>query len=234
MEFGKMIGDSFAYAKEGVIENKNKWFMLIIATLLIELPLMGYIVRILRGEKPAPAVENWGELFIDGIKLFIVYLIYLIPVIIIYAIMMVIMGAAFLTGGEETALAGMAVAGLLGLILFVLYIIIALLLPIAAVRFARTGSIGEGLNFRAVLAHIGKIGWISYIIALIIGGIVVAIPIVIIEVILMVIMGVLTAVLSYIGMLIGFVILGVVLLIVAPVIAVFYSRYITQIYDSIG
>ena len=229
-----MIGDSFAYVKEGVIGNTNKWLMLIIATILLELPLMGYIMKILRGEKPAPAVENWGTLFIDGIKLLIVYIIFLIPVMIVYGIMMVIMGAAFISGDEGTAMGGVVVAGILGLVLLVLYIIIALLLPIAAVRFARTGNFGDAFNFSAILGHIGKIGWISYIIALIIGGIVVAIPVVIIEIILFIVVGALTAVLSYIGMLIGFLIFGVILLIVAPVVAVFYARYLTQIYDSLG
>jgi len=230
-----MIGDSFAYAKEGVMGNTGRWFKLIIATLLLELPLMGYIMKILRGEKPAPEVENWGSLFIDGIKLLIVYIIWLIPVIIVYGIMMIAMGAAFMSGGEEAgAMAGLAIAGIFGLILFVLYIIIALLLPIAIVRFARTGNFGEAFNFSAIRAHIGKIGWISYIIALILGGIVVAIPIVIIEVILMIIVGVLTAALSYIGIILGFLIFGVVILIIAPVIAVFYSRYITLIFDSVS
>ena len=63
-----MVGDSFAYAKEAVVGKWNKWVMLIIATILLVLPLMGYALKVLRGEKPAPEVEDWGTLFIDGIK----------------------------------------------------------------------------------------------------------------------------------------------------------------------
>ena len=40
----------------------------------------------LPGENPAPDVENWGILFIDGLKLIIVGLVYAIPVFIIMAI----------------------------------------------------------------------------------------------------------------------------------------------------
>ena len=107
------------------------------------------------------------------------------------------------------------------------------ILPIAIVRFARTGNFGDAFNFSAIFGHIGKIGWISYIIALIIGGVVVAIPIIILEVILFMIVGALTAILSYIGMLIGFLIFAVVALIAAPVVVVSYARYITQIFDSV-
>ena len=50
-----------------------------------------------------------------------------------------------------------------------------------AVRFARTDSFGEAFNFSAILAHIGRIGWGPYIVALIV---------------LMVVIGVINAVLS--------------------------------------
>ena len=37
-----MVGESFEYAKEAVVGKWNKWVMLIIATILLGLPLMGY------------------------------------------------------------------------------------------------------------------------------------------------------------------------------------------------
>jgi len=39
---------------------------------------------------------------------------------------------------------------------------------IGAVRFARTGKISEAFNFSAILAQIRRIGWINYIVALLI------------------------------------------------------------------
>ena len=39
---------------------------------------------------------------------------------------------------------------------------------IGVVRFARTGSIGEAFNFSAIRATIAKIGWVPYIIALVV------------------------------------------------------------------
>jgi hypothetical protein len=84
MDYGSMIGESFEYAKEAVVGKWNKWLMLIIATILLALPLMGYAMKVLRGEKPAPEVDDWGTLFIDGIKYLIVSLIYALPIIIVW------------------------------------------------------------------------------------------------------------------------------------------------------
>jgi len=233
MDYGNMLRDSYAYAKDGVGGNKNKWLMLVIATILLELPLWGYLMKVFRAEKPAPEVQDWGTLFIDGIKWLIVCIIYCIPLFIVYGIMMGIIFAAALSGDSSVAMGAMGLAGLLGLIALVLYIITILLLPIAAVRFARTGSIGEALQFKTIIAQIGRIGWISYIIALIIVGIVIAIPVAIIEFILMALMiglAMIAAELSLLVMLPA----AIIFLALMPLISVFMARYITQVYDSAG
>ena len=67
---------------------------------------------------------------------------------------------------QQMAAIGTMLVGLL--VVFVLAIIIALFEMIGIVRFARTGSIGEAFNFSAILATIGKIGWVPYIIALVV------------------------------------------------------------------
>ena len=86
MNFGTMLDDALAYTKEGVFNNRDRWVKLILAILCLGLPMNGYVMRIYRGEHPAPEVENWGTLFIDGLKLVVVGLIYAIPVFIIMAI----------------------------------------------------------------------------------------------------------------------------------------------------
>jgi hypothetical protein len=217
MDYGNMVGEAFAYAKDGVWEKWNKWLMLIIATILLGIPLMGYVMKILRGEKPAPEVADWGTLFVDGIKYIIVAFIYAIPIIIVEFL---VLGAAFMTAmsGNVAAMTGAIAGMLLGVvIIFILAIIIALFEMIGIVRLARTGSIGEAFNFSAILATIGKIGWVSYIIALIV-FIVVAI-----------IFGIIVAILMMIP------ILGLILYLclIAP-FALFAGRYLCQVYDSAG
>ena len=121
---------------------------------------------------------------------------------------------------------GLAGTGILAVILIIVAIIIALISPIGIIRFARTGQFGEAFNFGEILATIKKIGWLSYILALIIVAIVVGIPVLILWVILIALMIALP--------LVGMVIAGIILIIVLPVIAVFEARYLTQVYESAG
>lgn len=217
MDYGSMVGDSFEYAKEAVVGKWNKWVMLIIATILLGLPLMGYVMKVLRGEKPAPEVEDWGTLFIDGIKYLIVGIIYMIPVYVVLAILMVVGFGAAMTGDETAAMAGIGVMLVGLLVVFVLAIIIALFAMIGIVRFARTGSIVEAFNFSAILATIGKIGWIPYIIAIIVLGVC--------GVIFGIVVGILMMI-PILGMLIY-------LCMISPW-AIFVARYVCQLYDSVG
>lgn len=86
MDLGIILGDSFNYTKEAVVGKWKQWGLLVIATILLCLPLLGYSLRVLRGEKPAPEVTDWGTLFVDGIKYVIVSLIWAIPAIIIFVV----------------------------------------------------------------------------------------------------------------------------------------------------
>lgn len=226
MDYGTMIEDSFTYVKEGIIDKVNKWLLLIVATLLLTIPLMGYIMNVYRGTKPAPEVESWGKLIVDGILLFIVGIIYAIPIIILEIL---IVGAAFatkMTGSPSAMMTSLAGAGILAVVLIIVAILIALISPIGIIRFARTGKFGEAFNFGEILATIRKIGWLSYILALIIIAIIVGIPVLVLWVILMALM----VALSIAGMVIA----GVILLIVLPIIAVFEARYLTRVYESAG
>lgn len=213
MDFGNMVGESFAYAKDAVVGKWMQWLLLLIATILICIPLLGYTLKVFRGEKPAPEVDGWGTLVIDGIKYLIVSIIWAIPCLII----------AFVTIGAGITAYVMnpaAIMGIIGsmlagfLILLVVAIITGLLATIGIVRFARTGSMGEAFNFGAILETIGKIGWLDYIIALIIIGIIIGI----IEVICMAI--------PYIGM--------IILFLLTPPLVLWHARYISQLYDSAG
>ena len=217
MDYGSMVGESFEYAKEAVVGKWNKWVMLIIATILLGLPLMGYSMKILRGEKPAPEVEDWGTLFIDGIMYLIVSLIYAIPLIIVWVVVMGASAVAMMSGDTTAMMAAFGTMAVGLLIMLVLGIIIAVFEIIGVVRFARTGSIGEAFNFGAILATIGKLGWVPYIIAIVV------------LMVVAIIFGIIVAIIQIIPVL-GFI---VYLCLIAPWV-LFISRYICQLYDAAG
>jgi len=214
MDYGNMLGESFDYAKEGLFGKWVKWLLLLVATILLMLPLLGYELKIFRGEKPSPEVNDWGTLFIDGIKYLFICLIYAIPVIIIAVIACAPLVIAAIEGNQTFAIAAIG-SFLVGLVvLAIVAIIIALLEFIAVIRFARTGRMGEAFNFSAILTTIGKIGWLSYILALII-------------------MIVIVGIVEFICMAIPF-IGGLLFFILIPFVIMFEARYLCQVYDSAG
>ncbi|MFA5347769.1 MAG: DUF4013 domain-containing protein [Methanoregula sp.] len=214
MDYGNMLSESFEYAQEGLIGKWMKWLLLLVATILLGIPLLGYELKILRGEKPSPEVSDWGTLIIDGIKFLVIVLIYLIPLIIIGIISIAPLVLAVL-GGQPAAILAAIGAALIGFVVFVIVaIIIALFACFGVIRFARTGSMGEAFNFSGILATIGRIGWLPYILALII---------------LFIIIGIVEAIgsaIPFIGQLLLF--------LITPFIVLFEARYMCQLYDSAG
>lgn len=216
VEIGKMVGDSFGYAKEALVGKWVNWLLLIISCIIFPL-IMGYTVRIMKGTTPAPELKDWWPMFVDGLKLFVIGLIYAIPLIIL---LIFFFGSALMTAAAVSVQnPTYAVAFLTGTILYLVLliivgIIIALIISTAYPRFARTGSIGEAFNFGAISEHIGKIGWGGYILALIvvylivgiIGGILLAIP--------------------TIGWVLYFIAL--------PFLMILEARYLSLLYDSTG
>ena len=213
MDISRVLNDSFEYAKDTVWEKWVRWTLLLVSTIIFPL-LFGYVLEVLRGKKPAPEPADWGRLFIDGLKLIVIGVIFfIIPIIIcgflaggaIIALVLAIMSGHFLT-----AFASVVGALVLSAVIFIIFGLFAVL---GIIRFARTGSMGEAFNFGAILAQGEKIGWVSYIFAVIV-----------LAVILSIFTGIL-AVIPVVGQ--------ILLFILAPVIAIFKARYITLIYDSV-
>lgn len=211
MDYGNMLSDSFSYAKDAVWGKWFQWILFAISTIIFPL-IMGYMVRIYSGVKPAPEPGNWVGMFIDGLKLFVIGFIYGIPLFIIMVIFTVpaIMAA---DGGDFMLALGSLGIGLL--LMFIVGIIITLVSTIGMIRFAQKDSMGQAFAFGAILEHIGRIGWGSYIIAIIV---------------LMVAGFVFGFIVGILGMI---PVLGWLLTILLyPVWMIFSARYMTLIYES--
>ncbi|WP_286681284.1 DUF4013 domain-containing protein [Methanoculleus sp. DTU007] len=211
MDVGNMLSDSFGYAKDAVWGKWVQWILLIISTIIFPL-IMGYMVRIYSGVKPAPEMGNWVKTFIDGLKLWIIGIIYAIPIFIVMAIFMV---PIFMAADSGDAMLALGSLGIGLIVMLIVGIIITLVSAIGMIRFARKDSMGQAFAFGAILEHIGKIGWVNYIVALIVLWIV------------GIVFGVIVALLSFIPI-IG----GLIALFLFPVWAIFAARYMTLIYES--
>jgi hypothetical protein len=213
MEIGAILSDSLEYTKEGLMGKWMKWILLIISVIIFPL-ILGYMLKVLKGTTPAPEIDDWVGMFIDGIKVIIVEFIYMIPVLIVMFLLAGGSALGMVSQDPGVAMAAFGAAMLGILVAIILAVIISLIALIGMVRLARTDSIGEAFNFSAILDTIGQIGWVTYIIALIV---------------LYIVIGVISFILSlipFLGMLLIF--------ILYPAFYIFSARYISLLYDSAG
>jgi hypothetical protein len=88
MDIGDVISDSLRYPT-------SNWSKVVILSVLFLfsffiIPLflaLGYLFKVVKsslaGAEELPDFEAWGEMMVDGLKLFLVYLIYTLPALII-------------------------------------------------------------------------------------------------------------------------------------------------------
>jgi hypothetical protein len=235
MDFAEILGDAFAYTREGVFGNTNRWLKLILAIICLGLPFNGYIMRVYRGAQPAPDVDQWGTLFVDGLKLLVVGIVYAIPLLILWVFIYGNLFLAIFSGSiDETAMAAFAPNLLLMLLFYLVEIAVAVILPVAYIRFARTGTFSDAFNFSAIIETIGKIGWLNYIVALVLVSLVIGIPVFILVFGIILVAGATLLLLNagFAGLLF-FIGLGILLILVlSPLFGVFQARYMTRVYDS--
>ena len=128
----------------------------IIIAFAILLLIVGYMLDVIKiaimREDGAPEIEPARQI-VNGVKLIVLSIIYLIIPIIIMAILG-------------------AINEYLSIIGFILLIVFALLLLIAQCRFAKTESLGDALDFAAVIEDIKEIGIVKIIAVVIIIGVI--------------------------------------------------------------
>jgi hypothetical protein len=160
---------------------------------------MGYVIRIIKGTLAGlddlPDFDEVGELFIDGLKVLVVGIVYAIPIWIISAIFGVIIGLIFpattptYIDTTSTALITTMIVSYAALIIAAL--IVGLIEIVAIVNMAYyDGDLGAAFRFSDILNYISTIGWGKYIITYIV---------------IALISGIITLVAGFVGILIFFV-----------------------------
>lgn len=234
MDYAEMLGDAWSYTRQGVLGSGSRWVRLILAIVILAIPMNGYMIRIYRGAATAPEVDQWGGLCIDGLKLIVISWIYSIPIWLLWLATYWSMTTALLSGNMEAVAAAGSPNWALMVLMYIVEFIIALILPVVAVRFARGSGFLGAFEFRAVLDRIASIGWLNYVLGIIIVTVVVAIPVMVLVFIFVLLGIVLAAIAGFsAAAVIGAIALAVlVLLIVMPVFMVFQARFWTRLYDS--
>lgn len=225
--FSEILSDGSEYVKEGLVEKWQRWVVLIVLMIIQTfticiIPLFnGYIVRVYGStSNSAPEVDDYKRLFIDGWKLNIVTILYMIPAIIIAVVLglmsMAPVIAGFLNKGRIDELAGVLL-GSFGLIVAgLLFAVITLIMYMAFVHFSRSGKLMDAFSVGEITRKVGDgIGWGSYVLMWVIIWI-------ISMVLFVIIMGL--NVIPPLGLIVG--------LVLGPLWAVFIAKVTRNVYDN--
>ncbi len=227
MDIGGNFSDSFDYAKK-LFSDGGRLMILIILDIIpiVNWVVLGYASRVLRetpGSKKPPKLEEYGDLFIDGAKIFFASLIYMIiPLALMGAGIASFVFAIFMGGGvipgtpRPIETGGMIFLGGTGLILLLVGAILAFLalivLGAAIAHMIKKGKFGKAFAFGEILDVIRGIGWGKYL------------AWVILVAIIAVVVGALVGAIPFVGWLIE--------VIIAPVVSVFFFRSLGLLYGG--
>ncbi|KAF5089253.1 DUF4013 domain-containing protein [Methanobacterium aggregans] len=195
--------------------------------LIFSILVSGYMIRIIKASlaniAEIPAMEDWKEMFIDGIKADVVGIIYAIPAILII-IISIALAALTLLGStslsDPAALLGLAAgAGIGGIIALLYMLIITPIIAIAITNMAYQDEFKAAFRFSEIMAKISEIGWGNLIIWYIV--------MIVLFIILSIIGGIITGIFSIITPILGTLIFD---LVVMPYIYMFLSRSVALEY----
>lgn len=166
-------GKSFSY----VFQDQNWLVKILIGGILSLIPILnlavwGYWIEAMRNvaqgrDLPLP---EWGEDFggklIKGIVIFVIFLIYSIPILLIYGCLAVLGAAA---GDQEDAQSLVALLSLpLVCILFIYGLLLGIFSPAIFIQYATTGQLSSAFAFGRLFQLIGgNLG--NYILAIVLG-----------------------------------------------------------------
>jgi len=178
---------------------------------------VGYLFRILKitfeGSDELPNFNGWRELFSDGFKVFIVALIYAIPIVIISII-------PFIGQPSSISISILSAQTLWGIstsnVQITILILISLIGFIGLANMALyDGDVHAAFNFREIFKRISMIGWRKYAVFYIIIWI----------------LGLLTMLISFLAFTL---ILGIILvpLLIGPYFAILGARFLALIFAS--
>ena len=181
MDLGKNLQNAFDFAKEMTVD-AGRWIILIILSVIpiVNLITLGYASKVIKespNPRTPPKLEKYVELWIQGLKVIVALIIYMIIPLIIFGLGAGAFFGALMGAGIFGTVSGGAgwlswpLAGLAGLA-FIIGVIVTFLITIFAVmgitHMIKKDQFGKAFAFKEIIGIIGKIGWGDYILWLIV------------------------------------------------------------------
>jgi hypothetical protein len=121
----------------------------------------GYLLRIVEhtiyGSDELPVFDDWGKMFLDGLKYIVSNIIYFIVPIALIILSLVVIGFSARSGSSQTA-----VYLLLLLVGLILNILVAMVYVMAVSNMAHSERFGAAFEFSTLFRYIKGIGWLTY------------------------------------------------------------------------
>lgn len=162
--------------------------LLVSIELLVSIYFTGYFLRIIKssliGNHKPPQFNSILEMFSDGIKVFIVAIVYMSPIILITLIFTVLSSKTLGIIVHQTLINGFNLQNIIGVLMSleagigvtIATIYMILILPIFIVSIAfmanKNDDLKAAFRFREILNKIGYLGWINLIIWYLLTGII--------------------------------------------------------------
>ena len=168
------IGKSFTY-----MFKDESWIMkIVIGGILLLIPIvnfmaLGYMLEALKKtadgmDLPLPEWDDFGGKFMKGLMLFVIGLVYTIP---IWVILCVVSGLTAVSGDNDTLATLAALVSTCGSCLYLIWMIVVwLVMPASWIRYAVTGEFMSAFQFGELFSFI-KANVANYIVAIILAGV---------------------------------------------------------------
>lgn len=130
----------------------------------------GYYMKSMKasieGRPELPKWEDWGNLFISGLTVFIIGLVYYtIPLIVAVLSVGGVVVTAITTGDVGLGVIGASMGGFF--LSFILIFVFSFMIPMALSMYVKEGSMGAAFRFGELLSRIKSVPW-DYLIVLIV------------------------------------------------------------------
>lgn len=216
MEIFESFSKSVDYTSKLLSRGAELIVMVIVNIIpIVNFIFVGYCAKVLR-EGPSkdepPKFERFGELFVDGVKVFVVGLLWAIPPVVVGVLALVLTAPWILMGGmANIARLGGGALLLAMFLVLVVGICVGVFGVVGLMLAARTGDIAKGFSFQHIMSVINNVGLANHVIWVVVAAVIAFI------------VG-LFGMIPFIGWLIG--------LVISPLLGTFLVRAATLFYSD--
>jgi len=168
------IGKSFTY----MFQDENWIKKILIGGVLAFIPIvnfmvLGYVLEALKRtadgiDTPLPEWDDFGGKFMKGLMIFVIALIYTIP---IWLVACVVTGLTVIAGDNDTLGTLVALLSTCGMCLYLVWgILVWIVTPAALIKYAVTGEFMSAFQFGELFSYI-KGNAANYIVAVVLAGV---------------------------------------------------------------